>query len=52
MMAQATASGSEAERLEAFRQVRDGLRKRVFSYLEQALADSEGGPKAGLDFRL
>jgi arsenate reductase len=48
----AAATGSEAERLEAFRQVRDGLQKRVFSCLEQALADSEAGQKAGLDFRL
>jgi arsenate reductase len=31
----AAATGSEEEQLELFRQVRDGLRERVFGYLEQ-----------------
>jgi arsenate reductase len=31
----AAATGSEEEQLETFRQVRDGLRERVFGYLEQ-----------------
>jgi arsenate reductase len=32
----AAATGSEAERLEVFRQVRDGLRQEVLRYLEEA----------------
>jgi hypothetical protein len=29
----AAATGSEAEQLEVFRRVRDGLRQRIFAYL-------------------
>jgi len=31
----AAAEGSRAERLDAFRQVRDGLREQVLAYLQQ-----------------
>jgi len=36
----AVVTGSEVERLEVFRQVRDALRREIFAYLEQA-EDSE-----------
>jgi arsenate reductase len=42
----AVAEGSEAERLDVFRQVRDDIRKRVFEYLEQA---EVGGLEVRLD---
>jgi arsenate reductase len=50
----AAATGSEDEKLEAFRQVRDGLRQEVLAYLEQAAADSESPSQqqGGLDFQL
>jgi arsenate reductase len=38
----AAADGDESERLEVFRQVRDGLRRQVFDYLAQ---DDHSGPE-------
>jgi arsenate reductase len=48
----AAAVGSEAEKLAAFRQVRDGLRHQVLSYLEQVSVSSDWDGKEGLIFRL
>jgi arsenate reductase len=48
----AAATGSEAEKLAAFRQVRDDLRQQVLGYLEQESAGSEWHRKEGLIFRL
>jgi arsenate reductase len=48
----AAATGSEAERLEVFRQVRDGLRQRVFATLERLASGSELEQRQGLDFRI
>ncbi|MDY6875065.1 MAG: arsenate reductase ArsC [Chloroflexota bacterium] len=49
----AAATGSEEERLELFRQVRDGLRQQVFACLEQAEAsESEQGSEKDLYFGL
>jgi arsenate reductase len=48
----AAATGSEAEKLATFRQVRDGLRQQVLGYLEQVSASSEWDRKEGLIFRL
>lgn len=48
----AAVAGNEVERLEAFRQVRDGLRDQVFGILgrlEERL-ESESGRQQGLDF--
>jgi arsenate reductase len=42
----AVAEGSEAERLDVFRQVRDDIRERVFEYLEQ---EEVGGLEVRLD---
>ncbi|MBC7250385.1 MAG: arsenate reductase ArsC [Anaerolineae bacterium] len=41
----AAATGSEAEQMEVFRRVRDGLHQKVFTYLEQA---KDGEPEVGL----
>ena len=47
----AAAVGSDDERLEVFRQVRDGLRHKVLTYLEQAEASrSEKGSEKELRF--
>jgi arsenate reductase len=48
----AAATGSEVERLEAFREVRDGLRQQVFGYLEQMSVVSELEQKEDLGFNL
>jgi arsenate reductase len=50
----AAAAGNEVERLEAFRQVRDGLRHKVLGILEQLEEglESESGRQQGLDFRI
>ena len=49
----AAATGSEDERLEVFRQVRDGLRQRVFAHLEQVEAlESEQGSEKDLFFKV
>jgi arsenate reductase len=39
----AAATGTDAERLEAFRQVRDGLRERILPYLDQFDTSVEEG---------
>ena len=49
----AAATGSENERMEMFRQVRDGLRQEVFAYLERAEASgSEQGSEKDLYFKV
>ncbi|MDY7039652.1 MAG: arsenate reductase ArsC [Chloroflexota bacterium] len=49
----AAATGSEDERLEVFRQVRDGLRQKVFAHLKQAEAlESEQGSEEDLYFKV
>jgi len=50
----AAAAGNEIERLEAFRQVRDGLRHKVFATLKRLEGGlgSESGRRQGLDFRI
>jgi len=47
----AAATGSEVERLEVFRQVRDSLRQGILSHLEQVEHNSKSEQEA-LDFRL
>jgi arsenate reductase len=47
----AAATGSEVERLEVFRQVRDDLRQRISAHLEQVEHNSKSEQEA-LDFRL
>ena len=46
----AAATGSEDERLEVFRQVRDGLHQKVFAYLEQAEAEASVSEEKELRF--
>ena len=49
----AAATGSEEERLEVFRQVRDGLRQKVFAHLERAEAsESEQESEKNLYFKV
>ena len=48
----AAATGSEAEQLEAFRQVRDGLRERVFATLDRLASGSASEQPQGLDFQI
>ena len=50
----AAATGSEVERLEVFRQVRDGLRHKVSATLERLKEglESESEGRQGLDFRI
>ena len=49
----AAATGSENERPEVFRRVRDGLRQKVFAHLERAEAsESEQGSEKGLRFKV
>jgi hypothetical protein len=49
----AAATASENERLEVFRQVRDGLHQEAFAYLEQAEAsESERGSEEDLLFKV
>jgi arsenate reductase len=44
----AAATGSDAEKLEAFRRVRDGLRERVFAYLQDPnLSAEDATPSMG-----
>jgi arsenate reductase len=42
----AAVTGGEEEQMEAFRQVRDGLRQKVFDYLENMEESSKGGTYA------
>mgnify|MGYP003565540095 CR=1 FL=1 len=48
----AAATGSEKEQLEVFLQVRDDIRQRVLTHLEQVELDSESEQEKALDFRL
>ena len=48
----AAATGSEEERLEVFRQVRDDVRQRILTHLEQVEHDSKSEQEQALDFRL
>jgi arsenate reductase len=50
----AAATGSEAEQLQVFRQVRDGIRQEILNYLEQCLTDEDIGQDghSGLEVHL
>jgi arsenate reductase len=48
----AAVTGGEAKRLEAFREVRDGLRREILDLLEWVLQGSESGQEQAVGFRL